>query len=281
MSFGPRFTDQDSARAWDGLLAGIASHGSLLVSFSGGVDSSLLLAAALHALGPKAEAALCLGPFTPSWDEKHARQTAGELGVRLHLLRGNELDDPNIAANPPHRCYLCKRSRLERLLELADSLGLARVAEGSQIDDDPKDRPGARAVRELGVESPLAAAGLDKAMVRKLSLALNLPTAQSPSSACLATRIPAGTKITAEALARVDRAESALREILKGQIRVRDHYPLARLELEAGLMPLAVQDSLRRRMALALSLAGYERCALDLTAYGETPPTRDDAGETP
>ena len=266
------FKDPDLLAAWEKLQAGISSYGSLLVAFSGGVDSSLLLAAAKQALGPKVEAAICLGSFTPSWDEDLARRVAEELGVKLHIVQGQELDEPDIAANGPDRCYLCKRSRMTGLKKLADRLGLAELAEGSQMDDDPNDRPGARAVAELGVKSPLAAAGLDKAMVRKLSRELGLPTAQAPSSACLATRIPTGTGLTQKALARVDRAESALRIILKGNFRVRDHHPLARLEVEAGLMPLAVQGGLRRRIAQAVIRAGYDRVALDLTAYGEKPP---------
>ena len=205
---------------------------------------------------------------------------AKELGVKLHLVQGGELADPAIAANPPDRCYLCKRSRLKRLTALARDLGLAEVAEGSQIDDAKEDRPGARAVRELGVKSPLASAGLDKAMVRKLSEALELPTAMAPSSACLATRVPFGVELTQAALSRVGPGRNRpARPFERQSAGAGTTIPWPAWNWRPGSCPWAVGEDLRPRVALALAGAGYERFVLDLTPYGETPTAKQQAAQ--
>jgi len=241
----------------------------VLISFSGGVDSSLLLAAARRVLGTGVKAALCVGPFTPPWEAAAARELAGELGVELKEMDAAELDDAAVAANPPQRCYLCKRRRLTLLIHLAQELGMDCVAEGSQADDAHEDRPGAQAVAELGVKSPLAAAGLSKAQVRALASALGLASAGAPSSACLATRVPMGVAITQTALNRVAAAEIALRSLMPGaQLRVRDHHPLARVELEPGMIARAAAQPMRAEIIRALGQAGYSVCCLDLAGYG-------------
>ncbi len=255
------------ARAWRRLVADLAAKGSLLVAFSGGVDSSLLLAAARAALGDRVRAALCLGPFTPPWEVAAARELAAELGVELREVEADELADSRIAENGPQRCYWCKRRRLALLIDLARELGLAAVAEGSQLDDAGDDRPGARAVKELGVLSPLAAAGLDKAGVRGLSRALGLASAEAPAAACLASRVPWGTPLSLEVLGRIGRAEAALRDLLPGQLRVRDHFPLARLELPPEAIARAAAPPLRDRIVEALRAAGYRQACLDLVGY--------------
>ncbi|MFZ5585059.1 MAG: ATP-dependent sacrificial sulfur transferase LarE [Thermodesulfobacteriota bacterium] len=253
---------------WQALLARLRALAPLAVAFSGGVDSSLLLAAARQALGPGVAAVICLGPFTPPWEAQRARALAAQLGAELIEVDAGELHDPAIAANDAQRCYHCKRLRLGRLRELAQGRGLRSVVEGSQLDDEGEDRPGKRAVRELGVHSPLAEAGLDKAAVRALSRALGLMTAEVPSSACLATRVPTGTALTAEALARIGRGEAALRAILPGQLRLRDHFPLARLELSIETLPLAAAEPRRAAILEALTPLGYRRVCLDLAGYG-------------
>ncbi len=264
--------DQDAlprelAAKWRRLLERLEGLDSLLVAFSGGVDSALLLAAAAQALGPRARAALCVGAFTPAWEAERARALARELGVELHQRDLAELAHPEVAANDPQRCYFCKRLRLSALQDLARELGLAALAEGSQLDDEQDYRPGNRAKDELGVISPLAEAGLDKAEVRALSRALGLPTAGIPPAACLASRVPYGTPLNAETLERIEKAEGALRRLVAGNLRVRDHYPVARLELEASELAAALAEPLRGRIIEAVKAAGYEYAVLDLEGY--------------
>lgn len=258
----------ETAQAWQRLKDDLAPRGSLLVAFSGGVDSSLLLAAAKAALGDRVKAALCTGPFTPDWEVEAARDLAGALGVELMEVDAGELSDPNIAVNDPQRCYWCKRRRLMLLLHMAQEMGLAFAAEGSQVDDAGEDRPGSKAVAELGVLSPLAQAGLNKAMVRELSTALGLSSAQAPAAACFASRVPWGVPLSPEALARIGRAEALLKELLpEASLRVRDHYPIARLELSPGLIAKAAAQPLRGRIVTAVQNAGYEHACLDLMGY--------------
>jgi uncharacterized protein len=205
-----------------------------------------------------------------------ARQVAAQLGADLVELDACEMQDPAILANDSQRCYHCKHLRLTLLTRLAREWGLKSVVEGSQLDDAKDYRPGSRAVKELGVQSPLAQAGLDKAAVRRLSQALGLATAQIPSGACLATRVPTGTPLRPEVLERIGRAEEAVRALLPGQVRVRDHFPLARLELEPGLLALAVAEPLRGRLLAGLRALGYARVCLDLAGYqpsGQPPAT--------
>lgn len=254
--------------AWRRLLDALVARGSLLVSLSGGADSSLLLAAAVEALGAgNVKAALCAGSFTPPWDLAFARDLAARLGVELIEIDTGELSDPAIAANDPDRCYLCKRRRLMLLTHICQERGLAAVAEGGQLDDADEHRPGARAVAELGALSPLAEAGLGKAEVRALGRRLNLPAADAPSSACLATRIPTGAAISPRALTRVARAETAVRALHPGQVRVRDHFPLARLELDADGLARLGEPGFRQALHSALIEAGYTLACVDLAGY--------------
>ncbi len=256
------------AQAWRRLTHDLSSRGTLLVAFSGGVDSSLLLAAAKAALGGSVKAALCLGPFTPDWEVEAARSLARDLGVELLEVDAGELGDPNIAENGPQRCYWCKRRRLMLLIHMAQELGFAFVAEGSQADDAGQDRPGSRAVAELSVLSPLAAAGLGKAGVRELSSALGLATAQAPAAACLASRVPWGIALSQQMLTRIGGAEALLRALFPdATLRVRDHFPLARVELPANLIARAAAEPLRGRIVAAVQSVGYENVCLDLMGY--------------
>lgn len=255
------------AGRWQDLLDDLASLDSLMVAFSGGVDSTLVLAAASLALGDRVQAALCLGPFTPPWEVERARQLAQEFGVVLHELDADELEYPDIVKNDPERCYFCKDMRLGKLKEFTAGLGLAAVADGGQIDDEDDYRPGHRAVKAHGVISPLSRAGMGKEDVRVLSRSLGLVTAELPPAACFASRVPWGTPLTLENLARVGRAEATLRGIIGGNFRVRDHYPIARLELPPELLEKAATEPLRSQLVEAVKEAGYDYVALDLEGY--------------
>ena len=259
--------DPKQREIWQRLLARLRPLDSALVAFSGGVDSALLLAAAREALGPKVKAVLCTGAFTPPWEADRARQVAAELGVELIETDAGELKDPATSANDPLRCYHCKRLRLSSLQAMARHMGFAAVLEGSQADDASEHRPGSRAVKELGIKSPLAEAGLGKTEIRELSRALGLITAEVPSGACLATRVPVGTPLSQDALHRIGLAETAVRRLLPGQVRVRDHFPLARLELAPEGMARAVDPEMRSRLSQAVKAAGYRFACLDLEGY--------------
>ncbi len=254
-------------KPWQRLQEELVRLESALVAFSGGVDSSLLLAAACQALPGRIKAVTCAGPFTPPWELERARRLARSLGVKYLEVDPGDLQDPEIRANDPLRCYYCKRRRLMLMTHMAQDEGYQAVVEGSQLDDAGEERPGHRAVEELGVKSPLMAAGLDKETVRALSRALGLESADTPPGACLATRVPTGTPLTPAALERVARAEGGVRELVSGQVRVRDHWPLARIELDPGGIAPAAAQPLRGRILEVVREAGYSQICLDLAGY--------------
>lgn len=239
----------------------------VLVAFSGGVDSTLLLKAAHDALGRGAGAVTAASVIHPAWETREAREIARGIGASLRVLRVEPLEDRAFARNPPDRCYHCKRKLFLRFLEIARSRGISWVLDGSNADDKGDFRPGARALAELGIRSPLKEAGLTKGEIRRLSRFLELPTAAKPALACLASRFPYGAKIDKGSLDRVGKAEDLLRRLGFDQVRVRHHGPVARLEVDPALIPKLAKADIRGKISRGLKKLGYAYVALDLDGY--------------
>ena len=241
--------------------------GSAVVAFSSGVDSTFLLRVAHEELGARVVAVTARSHTFPRRELDEAVAFCRTEGIRHEIMDSDELDIPGFAENPPDRCYHCKRELFSRLLAFARTNGLAAVLEGSNIDDDGDYRPGCRAIRELGIVSPLHDAGLTKNEIRALSREMGLPTSDKPSFACLASRFPYGERITASGLERVERAEQWLHDAGLGltQLRVRSHGDMARIEVPPDDIPrLAARAA---EIATALKELGFAYVTLDLRGY--------------
>jgi uncharacterized protein len=239
--------------------------GSVLVSFSGGVDSSYLLAIAHRALGPHAVAATGLSQTYAREEMDEARIVAKEIGAEHLFVDTAELTDSRYADNTHQRCFFCKTELYSRLREVADSRGLRCVIDGSNSDDLDDFRPGMRAARELGVRSPLQEVGLTKTEIRMLSERQGLRTWDKPPVACLSSRFAYGDPITVEKLRQVAAAESAVRSLGFSGFRVRHHGDIARLEVPRDQLARAVE--LADELVDALRGAGYRHAVLDLAGY--------------
>lgn len=255
-----------SQRRLYGILSGFER---VAVAFSGGVDSSYLLAAAIDALGRDRVVALTAdSPLLPRAEKDTAVNVAHLLGVEHRLIPFDDLAIAGVVENSPQRCYHCKRARFEALRALLGETNGTALVHGENVDDASDYRPGARAAKELGVRAPLAEAGLTKADIRALSRQRGLPTWDHPPAACLASRFPYGTPLTREGLERVERAERAL-QALTGlrQVRVRDHHPVARIEAPPDEIERLAGAALRRRVHDEIVAAGYRYVTLDLLGY--------------
>ena len=248
------------------LLDILRGMGGCVIGFSGGVDSTFLFAVAAAVLGERALAVTATSETYPERELREANALAARIGGRHRVIVSEELDIPGFAENPKDRCYHCKSELFTKLRKVAAEEGLAHVADGSNVDDRGDYRPGRRALRELGVRSPLEEAGLSKADIRELSKAMDLPTWDKPSFACLSSRFPYGVTITREKLTVVGRAEDALRELGLRTLRVRHHGDVARLELGADEFGRVV-NGLRDEVVRRVKEAGYTYVALDLQGY--------------
>ena len=238
---------------------------SVAVACSGGLDSSLLLAAAQMALGDRVLALTVVTPYMAVEEIVDAKALTAQLGVQHRVL---ELPMPaEIAHNPPDRCYLCKRALFAELKSVASREGFAWLADGSNRDDLDDYRPGMRALRELDIRSPLLEADLGKAEIRRYARALNLPVWDKPASACLLTRLPYGTKVRFELLRRVETAESALRALEFGTVRVRCHDDLARIEVDRADLTRLLDENVGSKVVAALTGCGFRYVTLDLQGY--------------
>ncbi|MDR2493233.1 MAG: ATP-dependent sacrificial sulfur transferase LarE [Coriobacteriales bacterium] len=245
----------------------LAGLGSVVVAFSGGVDSALLLDVAFEVLGDGALAATARSHTLPERELSAAQRFCAERNIAHVVLDTNELAVEGFRDNPPNRCYLCKRELYGRLAALAASRGFRAVVEGSNLDDEGDYRPGLTALAELGVISPLREQGFTKDDVRSLSHIRGLPTWNKPSSACLASRLPYGMPITPETLARVEAAETWLIDAGLVQVRVRAHGDVARIECDEEGMALLTERRLARQAHDALRGLGFTFVALDLGGF--------------
>lgn len=239
--------------------------GRVVVAYSGGADSTLLLKVAHDELGENTIAVTAVSASTPADELRDATEIAQEIGAQLLVVDSSELQDPNYRANSPNRCYHCKYLRFDGLRELAREKGFTYVADGSNLDDLGDHRPGIRAAHELGVRSPLKEAGLTKADIRALSRKLGLPTWDKPSGACLASRIPYGTPITSQCLKRIDDAERYIRSLGISQVRVRLHGDIARIEVDTDDLPILVQN--RSDLVRELRRLEFSYVTVDLEGY--------------
>jgi len=241
---------------------------SVLVAYSGGVDSAYLLKIAVDTLdNDKVLAVTASSETYPDHEKKEARELCEKLGAKAMVIETREFDDPNFRSNPKDRCYYCKKELFSKLTAIMKENNLAFIIDGSNADDLNDFRPGAKAKKELGVRSPLQEAELTKEEIRSSAKAVGLSNWDKPSSACLASRIPYGTEIVPEVLQRIEKAEDYLRSLGFKQLRVRHHDKLARIEIESHEIPVIMKGNMMGKINKKFDELGYIYVTLDLKGY--------------
>ena len=241
--------------------------GSVLVAYSGGVDSTFLAVTAHEVLGNNSLAVFAASPVAPLLEKEEAESLARNIGLRFKIIESNEMSNPDFVANPPERCYYCKRELFSELKPIALAEGLKWIADGTNADDLSDFRPGRKASTEAGIRSPLLEAGLTKAEIRQLSHARGLPTWDRPASPCLASRIPYGIPVTAVTLNKIAQGEQYLHSLGLRQLRLRHHGDVARIELDPEDIAKVIKPEIRQDIVAHLKALGYKYVALDLTGY--------------
>lgn len=250
------------------LLTWLREQAAVAIGFSGGVDSAYLAWVAAEVLGDRALAIIGRSPSYPASQWATARAVAQQAGIEVLEIDTDELADPRYAANPSNRCYYCKTELWSRLVPVAKARGVDVVIDGTNADDAGDWRPGAAAAAEHGVRSPLAELGFTKADIRDRSRVRGIPTWDQPSSPCLASRLPYGTPVTTDRLAQIERAEAALRRLgVEGDLRVRHHGSLARVELATPELDRWLIPAPARLLAHAVRAAGFDRVGIDLRGF--------------
>lgn len=251
---------------YDKLVNYLKSLESVVVAFSGGVDSTFLLKAAKEALGEKAAALTVVSPYIPRWEIQEAKELVKEIGVKHEFLEIPVIMD-EIKYNPEDRCYLCKRGIFTRIAKFAEENAYKYVVDGTNFDDIKDYRPGLRALKELGIESPLLQVELTKAEIRELSKRLGLNTWNKPPYACLLSRIPYGNEIKEEELLRIEKAERYLMDKGFLAVRVRCHGDLARIEVPSEDMEKLLHRELLGEISNKLKDFGFKYVSLDMQGY--------------